>query len=110
MADIPFRQTAPTLVLEVDSEPAPAVQLQRVVGSSQVIITNKGDVAAFVAFGNTEQDAIDRAIIPDGINESWAVPILGGAIITLSIPKGSWCSGITETGSTTIYLNVGSGS
>jgi hypothetical protein len=66
-----------------------------------VLVTNAGDVIAFVGFGAAAQ-------VPSGTN---ATPVMAGE--TMVFRKGigvTQCSGITGSGSAQLYFTAGEGS
>lgn len=79
--------------------------------ANQFRIANAGSVGAFYSFSPVDASAAQTAaVIPTG-TESYAYYIPAGSVEYITAPQGTtlYFSGITSSGTTTLYVCAGSG-
>ena len=98
--------TAPTPV-QVTS-----VNAQTPTNACNYVLTNIGTQVAFVSCEATAALATSSAVIPTaggGTNGARCIPVLGNSQISLTGPPAAFFTGITSSGTATVYVSGGEG-
>jgi len=87
--------------------PTPVQALSNTIGGNQYRIINNGTVIVFLGFGTTSSFANSNAAIISTTGSS--IPILPGTDEILSFVPNAYFTGITSSGTATIYVTPGDG-
>ena len=87
--------------------PTPVQVLSTTIGGNQYRIINNGTVIVFLGFGTTSSSANSNAVIISTTGSS--IPILPGTDEILSFVPNAYFTGITSSGTATIYVTPGDG-
>ena len=111
MSTQPFTPQGNTITFTANTAAPTAIQANATgaLGCSNYLLQNAGNVTVFVGVGNSAVNANTAAVIP-GANSAPSVPILGGAIMTLSFAPNSFFTGITSANTAVVYITPGDGS
>lgn len=89
------------------SAPTPVQVVSTTLGGNQYRILNSGTVTVFLGFGRTSSDAANNATVVSGSNI--AIPLLAGTDEILTFTPNVYVTGITSSGTATIYVTPGDG-
>lgn len=89
------------------SAPSPVQVLSTTLGGNQYRILNAGTVTVFLGFGRTSSDAANNAQVVSASNI--AIPLLAGTDEILTFVPNVYVTGITSSGTATIYVTPGDG-
>jgi len=89
------------------SAPTPIRALSTTLGGNQYRIINAGNVTVFLGFGNTSANATSNAVIVTSSQQ--AIPLLPGTDEILTFVPNAYFTGITASGSASIYVTPGDG-
>ena len=89
------------------SAPSPVQVVSTTLGGNQYRILNAGSVTVFLGFGRTSADAANNAQVVSGSNI--AIPLLAGTDEILTFVLNVYVTGITSSGTATIYVTPGDG-
>jgi hypothetical protein len=87
--------------------PTPVQALSNTIGGNQYRIINNGTIIVFLGFGTTSSSANSNAVIISNTGSS--IPILPGTDEILSFVPNAYFTGITSSGTATIYVTPGDG-
>ena len=87
--------------------PTPVQALSTTIGGNQYRIINNGTVIVFLGLGTTSSLANSNAAIISTTGSS--IPILPGTDEILSFVPNAYFTGITSSGTATIYVTPGDG-
>ena len=87
--------------------PTPVQVVSTTLGGNQYRILNSGTVTVFLGFGRTSSDAANNATVVSTSNV--AIPLLAGTDEILTFTPNVYVTGITSSGTATIYVTPGDG-
>ncbi len=104
MASRPESLAAGTIVISAAATAPSGVQVSGN-GLGVYMLTNTGTTTAFMAAGASASAAQSAAVIPTGTTGERVWPVLAGAAITVTdLPDAYW-SGITASGTASVYVS-----
>ena len=105
----PFCPSGNTVTfLAATSAPTPVQALSTTLGGNQYRVINAGSVVVFMGIGTTSSDASNNAVIVTSTQKS--IPLLAGTDEIITFPPNAWFTGITSSGTATVYVTPGDGS
>lgn len=87
--------------------PTPVQAVSTTLGGNQYRIINPGTVTVFLGYGMTSADAANNAVVVSSSQAS--LPLLPGTDEILTFAPNAYFTGITSSGSTSIYITPGDG-
>jgi Na+/phosphate symporter len=76
-------------------------------GGNQYRVINSGNVTVFLGYGVASSDASNNAVVVTSSQASF--PLLAGTDEILTFVPGAYFTGITSSGTATIYITPGDG-
>jgi hypothetical protein len=89
------------------SAPTPVQALSNTLGGNQYRIINSGNVTVFLGLGTTAATATNNAVVVTSSQSSY--PLLAGTDEILTFVPNAYFTGITSSGTATIYITPGDG-
>ena len=89
------------------SVPNPVQAVSSTLGGNQYRIINSGTVTVFLGIGNTSSNASNNAIVVTTTGPSY--PLLPGTDEILTFGPNWYFTGITASGTATVYITPGDG-
>lgn len=103
-----FTKMGNTVTFTADTTaPAPVQALSTSLGGNQYRIINNGTVTVFLGYGSTSADAANNAVVVS--SSQAAFPLLPGTDEILTFVPNAYFTGITSSGTATIYVTPGDG-
>lgn len=103
-----FTPTGNTVTFTANvAAPTPVQVVSTTLGGNQYRIINAGNVTVFLGFGRTAADANACATVITG--NGAAIPLLSGTDEILTFTPNAFVTGITSSGTATIYVTPGDG-
>lgn len=87
--------------------PTPVQALSSSLGGNQYRIINNGNVVVFLGYGSTSADAANNALVVS--SSQAAFPLLPGTDEILTFVPNAYFTGITSSGTATVYITPGDG-
>ena len=89
------------------SVPTPVQALSTTLGGNQYRIINAGTVTVFLGLGTTSANATSNAVVVTSTQNSY--PLLAGTDEILTFVPNAYFTGITSSGTATVYITPGDG-
>lgn len=103
-----FTKTGNTVVFTAASTAPTAVQCSSsTLGGNQYRIINAGTVTVFLGYGTSASDASNNAVVVSSSGSSF--PLLAGTDEILTFVPNSYFTGVTSSGTATVYVTPGDG-
>ncbi len=103
-----FQKTGNTVVFTAATTAPSAVQAaSTTLGGNQYRIINSGTVTVFLGYGSTASDASNAATVVT--SNGAALPLLPGTDEILTFVPNAYFTGITSSGTASIYITPGDG-
>lgn len=103
-----FTKLGNTVVFTAASTaPTPVQAASTTLGGNQYRIINPGNVTVFLGYGTTSSEANNNATVITSSGE--ALPLLPGTDEVLTFVPNAYFTGITVSGTATIYVTPGDG-
>jgi len=103
-----FTKTGNTVVFTAASSAPTAVQCSSsTLGGNQYRIINAGTVTLFLGYGTSASDASNNAVVVSSSEASF--PLLAGTDEILTFVPNSYFTGVTSSGTATVYVTPGDG-
>ena len=103
-----FTKTGNTVTFTAaTSAPTPVQCSSSTIGGNQYRIINNGNVTAFLGYGSTATDATNNATIVSTTGP--AFPLLPNTDEILTFVPNAYFTGITSSGTATVYITPGDG-
>lgn len=103
-----FTKTGNTVVFTAASSAPTAVQCSSsTLGGNQYRIINAGTVTVFLGYGTSASDASNNAVVVSSSEASF--PLLAGTDEILTFVPNSYFTGVTSSGTATVYVTPGDG-
>lgn len=103
-----FTKTGNTVVFTAASSAPTAVQCSSsTLGGNQYRIINAGTVTVFLGYGTSASDASNNAVVVSSSGASF--PLLAGTDEILTFVPNSYFTGVTSSGTATVYVTPGDG-
>lgn len=87
--------------------PTPVQAASTSLGGNQYRIINNGNVVVFLGYGSTSADAANNALVVS--SSQAAFPLLPGTDEILTFVPNAYFTGITSSGTATVYITPGDG-
>ena len=103
-----FAKTGNTVVFTAaTSAPTPVQALSTTLGGNQYRIINSGNVTVFLGYGVDAANATSNSVVIT--STQGAYPLLAGTDEILTFMPNAYFSGITSSGTATVYITPGDG-
>ena len=103
-----FTRTGNTVAfIASTSAPTPVQCVSTTLGGNQYRVINAGSVTVFLGYGVTSSDASNSAVVVTSTGLSY--PLLAGTDEILTFVPNSYFTGVTSSGTATIYVTPGDG-
>ena len=103
-----FTKTGNTITFTADvTAPTPVQALSTTLGGNQYRIINNGTVTVFLGYGSTSTNATGNAVVVTSSQNS--LPLLPSTDEILTFVPNAYFTGITSSGTATIYITPGDG-
>jgi hypothetical protein len=103
-----FQKTGNTVAfIAATTAPTPVQAVSTTLGGNQYRIINSGSVTVFLGYGSTAALANSAATVVTATGE--AIPLLPGTDEILTFVPNAYFTGITATGTATVYVTCGDG-
>ena len=103
-----FQKTGNTVAfIAATTAPTPVQAVSTTLGGNQYRIINSGDKTVFLGYGSTADAANAAATVITTTGE--AIPLLPGTDEVLTFVPNAYFTGITATGTATVYVTCGDG-
>lgn len=103
-----FTKTGNTVTfLAAGTAPTPVQCASTTLGGNQYRIINAGSVTVFLGYGTTSADAANNAVVVS--TTAPAFPLLPNTDEILTFVPNAYFTGITSSGTATIYITPGDG-
>ena len=103
-----FTKTGNTVVFTAaTSAPTPVQCSSTTLGGNQYRIINSGNVTVFLGYGIAATDATNNAVVVTSTGN--AFPLLSGTDEILTFVPNAYFTGITSSGSASVYITPGDG-
>ena len=76
-------------------------------GGNQYRIINSGTVTVFLGYGTTSSEAANNAVVVSSTGPAY--PLLAGTDEILSFVPNAYFTGVTSSGTATVYITPGDG-
>ena len=104
----PFCPSGNTVTfLAATSAPTPVQALSTTLGGNQYRIINSGNVTVFLGYGSTASDATNNSVVVTTTGTSF--PLLAGTDEILTFVPNAYFTGITSSGTASVYITPGDG-
>lgn len=108
MSNSSFTKTGNTVAfIAATSAPTPVQAISTTLGGNQYRILNNGTVTVFLGVGDTAANATTNTAVVTTTGTS--IPLLPGTDEILSFLPNGYFTGITSSGTATIYVTPGDG-
>lgn len=87
--------------------PTPVQAGSSSLGGNQYRIINNGNVVVFLGYGSTSADAANNALVVS--SSQAALPLLPGTDEILTFVPNAYFTGITSSGTASVYITPGDG-
>ena len=91
------------------SAPTPVQAAGSTLGANQYRVVNKGATMVFLGVGATAADATSAALVVTAASAAPAIPIMGSSTEVITALPNAYFTGITESGSGTVFITPGDG-
>lgn len=103
-----FQKTGNTVAfIAATTAPTPVQAVSSTLGGNQYRIINSGTVTVFLGYGSTASDASNAAAVVTTTGP--AFPLLPGTDEILTFVPNAYFTGITSSGTASIYITPGDG-
>ena len=103
-----FSKTGNTITFTANvAAPTPVQCLSTTLGGNQYRIINNGTVTVFLGYGSTSTNATGNAVVVTSSQNS--LPLLPSTDEILTFVPNAYFTGITSSGTATIYITPGDG-
>jgi hypothetical protein len=103
-----FTKTGNTVAFVASTTaPTPVQCLSTTLGGNQYRIINSGTVTVFLGYANNASDASNNAVVVTTTGLSF--PLLAGTDEILTFIPNAYFTGITSTGTASVYITPGDG-
>lgn len=103
-----FTKMGNTVVFTADTTaPTPVQAVSTSLGGNQYRIINNGNVVVFLGYGATSADAANNALVVS--SSQAAFPLLPGTDEILTFVPNAYFTGITSSGTASVYITPGDG-
>lgn len=103
-----FTKTGNTVVFTAAATAPTAVQcVSSTLGGNQYRIINAGTVTVFLGYGTSTSDASNNAVVVSSSGASF--PLLAGTDEILTFVPNAYFTGVTSSGTATVYITPGDG-
>lgn len=103
-----FTKTGNTITFAADvTAPTPVQCLSTTLGGNQYRVINTGTITVFLGYGSTSAEAANNAVVVT--SSQTAFPILPNTDEILTFVPNAYFTGITSSGTATIYITPGDG-
>ena len=103
-----FQKTGNTVAfIAATTAPTPVQAVSTTLGGNQYRIINSGDKTVFLGYGSTAALANSAATVVTTSGE--AIPLLPGTDEVLTFVPNAYFTGITATGTASVYVTPGDG-
>lgn len=103
-----FTKTGNTVAfIAATSAPTPVQASSTTLGGNQYRVLNAGTVTVFLGFGDTAANATTNAAVVTASGAS--IPLLAGTDEILTFMPNAYFTGITSSGTASIYITPGDG-
>lgn len=103
-----FTKMGNTVVFTADTTaPTPVQALSTSLGGNQYRIINNGTVTVFLGYGSTAAEASNNAVVVTSSQASF--PLLPGTDEILTFVPNAYFTGITSSGTASVYITPGDG-
>jgi hypothetical protein len=103
-----FTKTGNTVVFTANvTAPTPVQAASVTLGGNQYRVINPGNVVVFLGYGQTSSDATNNAAVVSTTGPSF--PLLPNTDEILTFVPNAYFTGITSSGTATIYVTPGDG-
>ena len=89
------------------SAPTPVQALSTTLGGNQYRVVNAGSTLVFMGVGTSSANATANAVVVSSSQQ--AIPLLAGTDEIITFPPNAWFTGITSSGTASIYVTPGDG-
>jgi hypothetical protein len=104
----PFTTSGNTVTFTANTSPPTAVQaISNTLGGNQYRIINAGTVTVFLGYGTSTTDASNNAVVVSSSGKSF--PLLAGTDEILTFVPNAYFTGVTSSGTATVYITPGDG-
>lgn len=105
----PFCPCGNTVTFVAATSAPTAVQaVSTTLGGNQYRVINAGTVVVFMGIGTTASDANNNAVVITSSQK--AIPLLAGTDEIITFPPNAYFTGITSSGTASVYITPGDGS
>ena len=105
----PFTKTGNTVTFTATtSAPTPIQCSSTTIGGNQYRVINSGTVTVFMGYGTTASDATNNTAVVTTTGASF--PLLAGTDEILTFVPNAYFTGITSSGTASVYITPGDGS
>lgn len=87
--------------------PSPVQAVSVGIGATQYEVQNPSNVTVFLGYGTTSAEASNNAVVVT--STGYGYPLLPGTDKIISAPPNAYFTGITASGSATVYVTPGEG-
>jgi hypothetical protein len=103
-----FTRTGNTVAFTANvAAPTPVQCLSTTLGGNQYRIINSGTVTVFLGYGTTSSEAANNAVVVSSTGPAY--PLLAGTDEILSFVPNAYFTGVTSSGTATVYITPGDG-
>lgn len=103
-----FTKTGNTITFTADvTAPTPVQCLSTTLGGNQYRVINTGSITVFLGYGSTAAQATNNAVVVT--SSQAAFPLLPSTDEILTFVPNAYFTGITSSGTATIYITPGDG-
>jgi hypothetical protein len=104
----PFTPSGNTVTFTAATSAPSAVQaVSNTLGGNQYRLINAGSVTVFLGVGNSSSNASNNAVVVTSTQP--AIPLLAGTDEIITFLPNAWFTGITGSGTASIYITPGDG-
>ena len=104
----PFTPSGNTVTFTAaTSAPTPVQALSTTLGGNQYRVVNAGSTLVFMGVGTSSANATANAVVVS--SSQAAIPLLAGTDEIITFPPNAWFTGITSSGTASIYVTPGDG-
>ena len=104
----PFTPSGNTVTFMAATSAPTAIQaVSSTIGGNQYRIVNSGSVLVFLGIGKDATSAAANAAVVSTTGQ--AIPLLAGTDEIITFPPNAWFTGITSSGTASIYVTPGDG-
>jgi len=103
-----FTRTGNTVAFTANvAAPTPVQCTSTTLGGNQYRIINSGTVTVFLGYGTTSSEAANNAVVVSSTGPAY--PLLAGTDEILSFVPNAYFTGVTSSGTATVYITPGDG-